>query len=276
MSNCLVTTLKESVTDNSLMKLGEMRLTFGPLTNVSNLIFNMNANTTLTIEGDSYWTDATGTQNYGKVKTSEANNFFAPHSDDISILIGNKYNITNISAGWLNIICDLSEFDYVPLIAFFIITGDIRGSLEAFVDKHDQPITQFAFGGTNKITGDISCLSKYKDSIDYLVLIGLSEIYGDISVLSDFSILQYLDVQSSSKITGNVSSLPSSITSVTVASTSVTGTLASIATRCPNVQVIAVDGTSISGDTSDLAGLAHLTTFSYANCPNITGTWPLT
>ena len=68
--NCLVTTYKATVNDNSLLKVGEMRIKVSsvetPNKNTNGFSLNVNKDVELEIIGDGYFTDETLTQNKGK------------------------------------------------------------------------------------------------------------------------------------------------------------------------------------------------------------------
>ena len=97
--NCLVTTYKATVNDNSLLKVGEMRIKVSsvesPNKNTNGFALSVNKDVELEIIGDGYFTDETLTQNKGKKITHrnilDGNIFVSNGNFEVSI--SNKYTI---------------------------------------------------------------------------------------------------------------------------------------------------------------------------------------
>lgn len=97
--NCLVTTYKATVNDNSLLKVGEMRIKVSsvesPNKNTNGFAISVNKDVELEIIGDGYFTDETLTQNKGKKITHrnilDRNVFVSNGNFEVSI--SNKYVI---------------------------------------------------------------------------------------------------------------------------------------------------------------------------------------
>ena len=97
--NCLVTTYKATVNDNSLLKVGEMRIKVSsvesPNKNTNGFALSVNKDVELEIIGDGYFTDETLTQNKGKKITHKNNlsrNIFVSNGN-FEVSISNKYAI---------------------------------------------------------------------------------------------------------------------------------------------------------------------------------------
>jgi hypothetical protein len=99
MAKCLVTTLPESVSDTSLLKLGDFLIHYKHTTGNVGFIEWCAASQglTLTIIGDGYFTDATGTANQGKTFTVPPN-YIGRRSylsnGEYDICVHDKYNLS--------------------------------------------------------------------------------------------------------------------------------------------------------------------------------------
>lgn len=298
MAECLVTTLKENVNDTSLLKLGEMTFRLGTNndTRCSFLVRSGGDNTNCTIvEGEGYFTDKTGTQNYGKVKSFPRTETAYVSSPNCKIKIENKYVLTTFAP---NNFVELDLGDFIAsteLVNFNIISfspNKIIGGFKSLANCHN--LRGFTIYWTDLAGDNISNLPNI-DGLEALNL-GGSNVTGDLAVFNNNNSLKELRINAT-KIGGNISSLPSAamnfvaigdtsisgnlnvfagnttMTTLSVYKTNVTGNISSLS-QCTNLIDLDVHDTSISGDTSSLAGLTNLTTFNYTNS-NVTGTWPL-
>ena len=108
MATCLTTTLSESVSDTSLLKLGESRIhvegaSISPVKITCNLVFTGDPPVTtgidFTIVGNGYFTDSTGTSNLGKsssITTWRDNQRFLS-AGSYDLIVGKKYTIKGIT-----------------------------------------------------------------------------------------------------------------------------------------------------------------------------------
>jgi hypothetical protein len=258
MSKCLVTTLSEAVTDTSLLKLDEIRFGYS-----SSIVINFNlfkySNSvplTITLNGDIYFTDSTGTQNLGKTKTLSNYTEVSYISAGIGTITASPkssiWTIAAINANYADFLeFDLSDITYLSNIRSIIL----------YVAK--------------KVTGKLKDV-KNKDTIKRLCLT-VSPVEGDVADLGSIaSSAEYIYFSSCSKVHGNISAFTgnTTITNLWLDDTGVTGNLSSLA-DCTALSNLHLQNTAVTGDTSDLAGLTNLTTFIYTNTA-ITGTWPLT
>lgn len=100
--NCLVTTYKATVNDNSLLKVGEMRIKVSsvesPNGNTNGFSLLVYKDVELEIIGDGYFTDETLTQNKGKkiTFTNQDRNVFVSNGN-FEVSISNKYAIARFT-----------------------------------------------------------------------------------------------------------------------------------------------------------------------------------
>ncbi len=304
MSDCLVTTLKESVSDDSLLKIDEFLIPFK-----SNIVAKINITPAeVTIKGDGYFTNQAGNANYGKTHEFPVgdNSYAYLSPGNYALLVKSKYiiNVFNIAQGAIgntpeSFYVNLEDISYSSPTAgqIQIITtagtatyGDIDKLLER--NKVANYNISLSLSNVDAITGNINKIGSAVDTF-YASRCNLT---GDLSSLADKNALVNIDLRAS-KVTGNISSLAthnrnvivldetnitgnlsalSSMTTLTnlqIGSTAITGNISSLASLT-NLTTLNVSDTAITGDTSSLANLTSLTTFNYTNTA-ITGTWPL-
>lgn len=132
MGNCLLTMLNDSVHDESLIKLGHYRGFWkanSPLGSVLTIATNGNAEI---VEGDAYFTDSTGSQNYGKSTSSINNRLYVITNTNFCIDFDNKYT-TNYMVG----IADIEDYRYSNS-GIVSATGakPVVGNLDVFKGKN--------------------------------------------------------------------------------------------------------------------------------------------
>lgn len=203
MSKCLVTKLNGVVENNSILKIGEMRITMKKIASPSYMSQGFTVTFTedvlLEIIGDGYFTDENLSNNTGKTKKFFANQMaaFWVSNGDYEISIPNKYAIANIyfypmpGHGGLSEeqmyskATDLSYFKYSKKMnAINVVSKESTGSLDDLAD----------------------CLSLIN-----IVLTKATNIYGNISSLSKLTALKELTLIDNQKITGDLASLPGSV-----------------------------------------------------------------
>lgn len=303
MSKCLVTTLKEPVSDSSLLHIDEVAIPYKNSTGQVNYIEvkTYNGNTgTIAIEGNGYFTDSTGTQNYGKTITindSTNRTKLYIRSDECILHIRNKYDFSILDNGNHAMYKGLQiNSDLVYGMDLYIFAAPYSGNIETLFNSSriTEAVLKYLSGG-NKY-GDISAVPSRMTT---LCIYGGNEITGDLSSLASVEGLKYWRFENCPKLTGNINALNADdfvfvsifgcpningnlnvfsgntkVTDITLNGDGFTGNISSLA-GCTSLRGINVSNTSIVGDTSSLANLTNLTTFTYANTA-ITGTWPLT
>lgn len=187
MNKCLVTKLNGYVNNDSLRKLGELRIpVVSTAASENNLIrVKFSKDTTITILGDGYFTNREDNTNKGKTMQVTANTItpciFSTGTFDLSI--SDKYSLLELDNGYTT------------------FSGDLNLSIEDLCFSVN--LTNLAFYDNNSVSGDIQYLRKLK----FLNLnLGKTKVIGDISSLKDMDSLTYLNLNETN-ITGNLSSI---------------------------------------------------------------------
>lgn len=286
MTQCLVTTLKDSVIDSSLLKLGEMRFHSAWDTVTKLVVWPHSSGVKVKLSSPGYFTDADGISNLGTEMTANA-------GSNTLYLSGGSYDIT-ITSKYLNGVfnlfktnstivmpaeIDLYDFLGTPLDNLAIVTNKLVtpydiAYLASPYNKANIRYTILDDANSGKIYGDIAKLADH--AFESLEIVNAPSIYGNVGAFGSTASKRVV-VHDNPQITGNLSSFAgnTSIDTLSVAGTKVTGNLSSLQ-GCTSLSYLSVSNTDIAGDTSALAPLTNLTYFYYTNCPNITGTWPLT
>jgi hypothetical protein len=226
--DCLITKLKGTVNDDTLMKIGEIRIVktkaTGWDTATQNFAIKFNKDVELEIVGDGYFTDKTGSSNLGKTKKITANTETGVYvsNSDFEISIPDKYALTKLKLhyqsadGWSK----YPETKYVKggLSAFIYSTNLEELGLNTILNLGDiSPIknltklTKIDFEGSS-VTGDISALQNLTALTD--ISLSGTQVSGDISALSGLTALTNISLYST-QVTGNLDSLanlPSGLT----------------------------------------------------------------
>lgn len=259
-NNCLVTTLKGKVSNDSLLKRGEFVIknvySASGITETKCAIdFN---NCTVRVNNGGYFaTSYAGLNNQAQrltEKTIDAETRLYFSNGDYDIFIGNKSNLTEIFLP-----------DNTPLKLIDLSLLKYCSSLNQLQAK----------GGS--IEGDISNLSNCSGLV-LLILHGNGQkVFGDISILNGKSSLFTVSFRNCTKITGsitNLANLSPSINLLDFSSCNLSGTTQQVAsTFAPynkdlNLQLSA--NANITGDIVNLASMTKLTSFVF-NDTGVTG-----
>lgn len=146
--DCLVTKLKGSVNDDSLLKLGEFRMKFDMTSDVSPKDSNTHGHTTVDQTPDSggYTVSVIGNGYIGTSDsdvTSKSINVTSSTSiyltDDVEELsFSNKYNIRSISCRYCrDAIFNIADLDYSPLINLELYSSGIYGDVSNLFKNSD-------------------------------------------------------------------------------------------------------------------------------------------
>lgn len=187
MNKCLVTKLNGYVNNDSLRKLGELRIpVVSTAASQNNLIrVKFSKDTTITILGDGYFTNRDDSTNKGKTMQVTANTItpciFSTGTFDLSI--SDKYSLLELDNGYTT------------------FSGDLNLNIEDLCFSVN--LTNLVFYGNNSVSGDIQYLRKLK--LRSLSL-GKTKVIGDISSLKDMDSLTSLNLNETD-ITGNLSSI---------------------------------------------------------------------
>ena len=249
MAKTLLIKLAETVDNNKLPYLGEIRIGIKPISTVASYaanahsqFFTVRANEPIPMEitGDGHFTDSTLTENLGKTYTMPAGRNTMYVSDGNSILsIRNKYAIAGFSMGDGNYTSDgthfhwnvnLNDFMYMKsLDAIYLMWTSTSGDLSVFKTIQNMNfflITSSYYG----LTGDLSNLS-HLTNLTQLNLFEAFNITGDISSIAGMTNLTVLDLGSCRNVTGDTSSIAAlhpnnggKLGSLNISGTQVTGT----------------------------------------------------
>lgn len=234
MEKCLITKLNGVVSDTSILKLGEVRFVVkkvdAPSKDINKISLAYSSNETVSILGDSNFTNDSLVENKGKTANLNANEltnlFFS--NVDCEFSLPNKYNLLKINVFNPNAYFDIDSLKYSKNLGtlFFVNAKNVSGNLSSLKD-----LTSITYLGLqdSSVVGDISNL---KD------LIGMTDIYldnvqasGDLSSLSNMSKLKTLSIRGT-LISGDLSSLKNlsqlSGTLSFVGNQTVTGDLATV------------------------------------------------
>ena len=263
MEKSLITKLKGSVDNNSLLKLGEMRIKVSEDSSNTpsrhKIALTFYEDTILSIIGNGYFTNDSLSANNGKSISVNANvqTELYVSNGNFEISIPNKYAITYLKIYSSNISVDIEDLKYSSELTNIIITETPSyGDISAL-----RNLTKLTYIGAfvcNEIYGDISALS----NLTGLTNIGLTstKVSGDISALSNLTGLTSFDI-SDTNISGDISAL-SNLTNLIdfyVTNTSVSGDISALSNLI-GLTIFDINGTNISGDISSLQSLTGLQT----------------
>ena len=210
MGNCLVTKLKGSVNDESLRRLGEMKLHVDSVSNSVIFSLNLDADVTIRIVGNGYFVSNDNT-NLGKTIATKNydNKNIKANGSNFDVFISNKDTIKGIYL--TNVVFDLSELTYCT-------------SLTEFVDWNTSSI----------LTGDISIFKNLKNLIN-IHIEGSKQITGQLSDIAGLTNLTTLSL-SSPNITGQLSDIAglTNLTTLSLSSPNITGQLSDM-DKFPNL-----------------------------------------
>ena len=184
MNKCLVTKLNGSVSNDSILKIGEFRIlvkkTKNPSQNTQYLSLSVSKASTIEIIGDGYFTDGNLSTNKGKIMNVPIEGVYAFVSNgDFEISIKDKYSLNRLEVNRFGFksIDDLKYSTNLNFIKSWY--ADISGDISAF--------------------GNLTALT--------LLELGSPNISGDISAFSNLTALKSLTLKNSI-VTGDISKLP--------------------------------------------------------------------
>lgn len=253
--DCLVTKLKGAVVDDSLMKLGELRIKKLKSPNWDYpsqiLCVSLLKDETLTIIGDGNFTDKSGSENKGKsvfVKANEDTELYISNSD-AEISIPDKYSIRQLL---------LSKEDYpVPQYGY---NTEIVGGLESLAHCTNlYNLTVFSTG----VQGDLSSLSKLAELT--ILLLSNTEVTGDLSNIKDLPLARlYVN---NTNITGDISLLSNMKLLERFqlyGAANITGDI-EVASNWKNLNTFYGPSSQVYGSVDALSGLNNLSIMDFSN-----------
>lgn len=200
---CLLTKLNGVVNDDSIPKLGFIKLKVNPVdsatTESQKFILKIPSASTITIDGDGYFTDENLLANYGKSLDVEGNIVKTIYVSNGSYYINIPKNVIEFTNNRLNF--DIEQLAFSKSIKALDIfnpyaTGDISSL------KRISTLTYLKVG--ENITGDVKNLSNNEFSSFYSGKL----LKGDISL---FNGCNYLVLSNSTMLTGNIETIKNCI-----------------------------------------------------------------
>lgn len=227
MGQCLITKLKGTVSNNTLLKVGELRINFSATGSSRKMQIRFTSNITLVCTGG-FFTDESLSVNNGTTYTCKQDKietiYVSNGSGYISCLNGKyKCSLINISSSCYFIDTDDLKFDSDLSFAALdssLSTGDLSSLCFA-------RITDLGVSNTN-IYGDISTIANCK-RLTSASLYNSPNIKGDIAVFKNTPNLTYL-VLGNAGIYGDIISFSSclKLTTLNIPRTNLTGTVESL------------------------------------------------
>lgn len=235
MGKCLVTKLKETVNNDSLVKIGEARFLISSNANYIIVAADTANKVQLTLKGGTF--DGGSNQAYASTSTSATKK---PVSDGgvIEMTADNKYNITYLSDVFP---VDFGQLAYSRITNISHINTRVN---EEFVNRlnaegvtidgaasfvYPELVKRFSldFSGVKiaAIGGNLASLSKFTGITE--LTLRTTKVYGDIDSLKNLTELNTLSLSNSADILGDIKSLGkcTKLTNLSVAGTGVSGTL---------------------------------------------------
>jgi hypothetical protein len=201
MKKCLITKLNGIINNDSILRVGELRLSFTPTGSSKELSISLESQK-LSIIGNGYFTNASGL-NLGKTLDSSVGGTttFYVSDGEFELSIPNKYKLCGLKVKNCSI-SDLAELKYSPLFVYFEtvnfkVSGDIANLSEL------KKLTNLSLSNT-QVSGDIANLSELKN----LTNLGLlnTQVSGDIASLAGMTKLSYVSL-ANTQVSGDVASL---------------------------------------------------------------------
>ena len=193
MSKRLVTKLNGIVNNDSLLKLGELRIKIDKVQSPSksnrSLTIVVNSSTNIRIIGEGYFTDENLSANKGKslLLNPESLNYIYVSNNDVTVSVENKYNLTSI---WCNAAQNPDG------------AGKEHNNIHINIDdlKYSTALTALNLSNTS-VTGDIVAV-KNLTRLYYLNLSNTS-VTGDIAAVKNLTALTALNLSNTS-VTGDI------------------------------------------------------------------------
>lgn len=209
MGKCLITKLSGTVSDSSILKLGEARLAVkkvdAPSKDINKISLSYISNETVSILGDGNFTNDSMVENKGKtanLTANESNTLFYSNVD-CEFSLPNKYNLLNINSFSPNTCFDIDSLKYSKNLYNIYFSGakNVSGNISSLKDLSS--INYLVLAGTS-VTGDVSYLKDLTNVTD--ILLYNTSVFGDLSNFKNMTKLKELGIYNT-LISGDLSSL---------------------------------------------------------------------
>lgn len=252
MNNCLVTKLKGVVNNDSILKLGEVRIPFADKGAGSFSVY-YDEEADLEIKGASFKNEEdTVLGNTMKANAGVQTKVFTT-SRPCTISLFNKYAITKINSSGNGLSVDLAQLLQCKRMTSVLLNEtQVHGNINGLSLMSN--LSEIGFNTTD-VSGDISSLSN-TTQLTYLNL-GNTKVSGDISAIAGNKGLTSLIV-SNTNISGDVSVI-SDLTGLTTFSAYSNKLMGNINTlgRLTKLSEINFAGTLVTGDVKELGSAMH-------------------
>lgn len=295
---CLVTKLKGTVNDNSLLKIGEFRIKADkynePWDSFSQSFkITCSETTTISIIGNGYFTDTSGTENKGTTLSTDTGEYFYIKSLDTCYLsISDKYKLTTLIQAYFNannrytknFYINLDDLKYsYELESLSLSRLNVYGSIDSLKDTK---IKSLYLSNCTEVEGNISNLpnnleklsisntpkiiKRTNDIVSFTNLINLeasnSGFEGDVNNFSTLTLLKTLYVNKNSELKGNISGISTltNLVNLNIEETGISGDLSGISSLV-NLTELKLYNSQVTGDLGNLNKLIKLSKLTIAN-----------
>ena len=237
MTKCLVTKLNGSISNQEILKLGEVRIKIhrvaNPRGSTQKLYVLFNQDTKLEIIGDGYFTDVNLSLNKGKTLVVKGNidaDVYVSNGDFI-LSISNKYALKTLSDIGTNKDVEINFLKYsTALTNLSLNNSKVSGDIADL--KNLTALTTLSMNNS-KVSGDIADLK----NLTALTTLNLYNtlVSGDIADLKNLTALTTLSLCNfATNIIGDIGSLHSleSLKTISLQSSQLSGDLANLPTSC--------------------------------------------
>ena len=190
MKKCLITKLNGIINNDSILRVGELRLSFTPTGSSKELSIGLESQK-LSIIGNGYFTNASGL-NLGKTIDSSVGGTttFYVSDGEFELSIPNKYKLYGLKVKNCSI-SDLAELKYSSLFEYFeTVNFKVSGDIASLAGMTKLNYVSLA---NTQVSGDVASLSGLKN---LTILFAGKNNYGDVAVLSP--ILQFINMNKKS------------------------------------------------------------------------------
>lgn len=230
MTNCLVTKLTGSVSNTSLLKLGEAKMTSN-LKSIGNsgdyirIDGSADKPVTLKMETGYFRANKSSNESIGTELTVNAATEIFPSTGEHVISVIPKYNIK-----WLqNVATNIDDLNFSKNLKTLILLPSSFGDISSLKNLTELTSIQCPSGN---IYGDISSLKNLTELTKIILL--NTKVSGNIASLATLVNLSYFELSSTDKIVGDISSLKvlSKLESFKIKGNTIFGDLATIPEKC--------------------------------------------
>jgi biotin operon repressor len=273
-----ITRLKGVVNNDTLKKIGELRVKVSKMSNPTGenrvIILNTQKPLTITVNGDGYITDSTLSENKGKILSIPVgSSTFYVSNGDYTLSIPNKYYLTSFCSAKEqtfnrnDVQMELDDFKFCKLMTILKLNNSkVSGDIASLKDL--SALASLNISDT-QVSGDIASLK----GLSTLASLNISntQVSGDIASLKDLSALASLNI-SNTQVSGDIASLKglSALASLDITSTQVSGDIASLK-DLSTLASLNISNTQVSGDIASLKGLSALASLNISNLNNLSG-----